>query len=98
MPDDGLRDQLLLSVIIYIYPFLPVLDIQEFLEGVEGKDGAKVSLILFQAVMFAGTAFVDLQYLLDAGFENRIAARAHFFQKIKVRNLKHLCSNLKRLK
>ncbi|KEF56101.1 uncharacterized protein A1O9_07682 [Exophiala aquamarina CBS 119918] len=84
VPDDELRDQLLLSVLLYVYPFLPVLDLQEFLDGVEGKDGAKLSLILFQAVMFAGTAFVDLHYLLDAGFDNRIAARSHFFQKIKL--------------
>jgi hypothetical protein len=87
VPNDELRDQLLLSVVLYVYPFLPVLDLQEFLDGVEGKEDCKISLILFQAVMFAGTAFVDLQYLLDAGFENRIAARACFFQKIKVRTL-----------
>lgn len=84
VPNDELRDQLLRSVVLYVYPFLPVLDLQDFLDGVDGKCGCKISLILFQAVMFAGTAFVDLQYLLNEGFENRIAARAHFAQKIKV--------------
>ncbi|KAK5054570.1 hypothetical protein LTR84_001461 [Exophiala bonariae] len=84
VPYDELRDQLLRSVALYVCPFLPVLDLQELLDGVDGKHGCKISLILFQAVMFAGTAFVDLQYLLDAGFENRISARAHFAQKIKL--------------
>lgn len=97
VPNDELRDQLMLSVVLYVYPFLPVLDLQEFLDGVEGKDGCKTSLILFQGVMFAGTAFVDLQYLLDAGFENRIAARVSFFEKIKVRALWCLFLGFERL-
>lgn len=90
IPNDGLRDQLIRSVMLYVYPFLPVLDLQDFVDAVEGKDDCKISLILFQAVMFAGTAYVDIQYLRDAGFENRIAARAHFAQKIKVRILQFL--------
>jgi hypothetical protein len=85
LPEPSIRDQLLRSFLLYVNPYLPVLDVQEFLNAIEGEAGNKISLILFQAVMFAGTAFTDSQVLLDAGFEDRNTARAHFFEKVKVR-------------
>jgi hypothetical protein len=85
IPEPGLRDELLLAFVLYVYPTLPVVDLQDLVKAVEGHPGCDVSLILFQAVMFAGTAFVDLQLLVDAGFESRLAARAYFFRKVKVR-------------
>jgi Fungal Zn(2)-Cys(6) binuclear cluster domain len=85
IPDPPIRDKLLLSFLLYVNPFLPVVDVQEFISAIEGESGAQVSLILFQAVMFAGTAFVDPQVFLGEGFEDRRTGRAHFFQRIKVR-------------
>lgn len=84
IPDPVLRDQLLLAFVLYVYPFLPIVNLQEVISAIEETPGYNVSLILFQAIMFAGTAFVDLQLILDAGFENRLAARAYFFRRIKV--------------
>lgn len=84
VPDLTLRDHLLLSCVVHSIPFLPVLDVQDFLNAVTGESNKRVSLILFQAVMFAGTVFADLQVLLDAGFKSRIEARAYFYQKVKV--------------
>jgi hypothetical protein len=84
IPEDELRDQLLRSFILYVYPYLPVVDLQDFLNAVEGNGGPQISLLLFQAVMFAGTAFVDAQFLTQAGFPDRRAARVYFYNKIKV--------------
>ena len=84
IPESNFRNHLLLAFIQYVYPFLPVLDLQEFLDAIELKSDSQVSLILFQAVMFAGSAFVDLKYILNAGFQSRLAAREYLFQKIKV--------------
>ena len=92
VPDTPLRDQLFLSFVLYVHPFLPVLNLQDFLSAIEGQSGSGVSLILFQAVMFAGTAFVDGQALLDAGFEDRAAARAYFFGKIKASSYLYFAS------
>lgn len=83
VPPPALRDQLLLAFVLYAYPFLPVVDLQDVCDAIEGHPECQISLILFQAIMFAGTAFVDLNTLLDAGFESRLAARAYFFRKIK---------------
>ncbi|TKA64215.1 hypothetical protein B0A49_11877 [Cryomyces minteri] len=60
---------------------MPVLDLQDFLEAVEGN-GNVVSLLLFQCVMFAGTAFVDLRHLENEGYATRRQARKSFFQKL----------------
>ncbi len=55
-----------------VYSSLPVLDLHSFLEAVAKNDpDANISLLLFQAVMFAGTAFVDLRHLQAAGFKTR---------------------------
>jgi Fungal Zn(2)-Cys(6) binuclear cluster domain len=84
IPERELRDALLYAFSLYSYPFLPVLDMQDLLEALEEKPDKQVSLMLFQGVMFAGSAFVDLELLLKAGFADRMSARAHFYEKIKV--------------
>ncbi|KAJ9613366.1 hypothetical protein H2200_003308 [Cladophialophora chaetospira] len=84
IPEAGLRDQLLLAFILYVEPALPVVDLQEVIDAIEGLPGRDISLILFQAIMFSATAFVDLQLLLDAGFQDRLAARTYYFRKVKL--------------
>lgn len=80
-----LRYALLESYINWVHPFCPLLDLDDFLSAVlsNGSEG-QVSLLLLHAVMFAGSAFIDISHLRAAGFESRIAARKHFFMKIKV--------------
>ncbi|TKA68816.1 hypothetical protein B0A49_05829 [Cryomyces minteri] len=83
VPDLPLRNELLRSYAEYVHPFMPLLDLSDFLEAVEG-DGNLVSLLLFQCVMFAGTAFVDLRHLKNAGYASRREARKQFFQKTRL--------------
>jgi hypothetical protein len=65
---------------------MPVIEIHELMEIVEEGTGAsgKLSLLLLQTIMFAGTAFVDIKYLRSAGYSNRKLARKAFFQKARV--------------
>jgi hypothetical protein len=64
---------------------MPIVDLEELFNALDGRDDTlHISLILFQAIMFAGTASVDIQFLLNAGYENRRAARAEYYTKIKV--------------
>ncbi|KAK6383950.1 hypothetical protein LTS17_003242 [Exophiala oligosperma] len=84
-PQQSLQDQLFLSFLLYVFPFLPVLDVQDFIDAVEQRrPDRRISLILFQAVMFSWTAFVPIEALREAGFESRIAARAIFLRKVKL--------------
>jgi hypothetical protein len=85
LPESGLRDELLRCYIQWVHSFMPVLNLQEFLRCVAENDPeGNVSILLFQAVMFVGTAFVDLKHLQDAGYPTRKSARNAFFTRLRV--------------
>ncbi len=91
LPDQSLKNALLRSYIDYVHPSLPLINLHQFLAitcaadtGVSVREDQKISLLLFQAVLFAGSAFVDQMSLQMAGYSTRREARAAFYQKIKV--------------
>jgi hypothetical protein len=85
LPPGELQDQLIRCFVHYVYPFMPIVDLEELMGAIDGNESAsKISLIVFQAILFSGTAYVDLQLLQEAGYENRRAARADYYQKVKV--------------
>ena len=86
VPDARLRNELLRSYVQYVHPYMPLLDLGDFLHPLEKNDGnSPVSLLLFQAVMFAATAYIDMRFLHAQGFDDRKAARKVFFQRARVR-------------
>jgi hypothetical protein len=89
LPAVGLRDELLGSYIEFVHGYMPILELNSFLGIIEHGDGetGRLSILLFQAVMFAGTAFVDMKYLRAAGFSTRKAARKAFYEKMRVRGM-----------
>lgn len=86
LPDPGFRNELLRSYVEFVHPYMPLLDLQDFVSIVDQTDesAGRISLILFQAVMFAGSAFVDMSHLRKAGYSTRKEARKDFFQKARV--------------
>jgi len=86
VPTPGLRNELLKAYVEFVHPYMPLLDLNDFLMIVESGNGTlgRISLILFQAVMFAGSAFVDMEHLHNAGYVNRKEARKDFFMKTRV--------------
>ncbi|KAH8588390.1 fungal-specific transcription factor domain-containing protein [Bisporella sp. PMI_857] len=86
LPGIPIRNALLRAYLEYVHPYMPLLEVHEVLRIIEDGTGAsgKISLLLFQAIMFAGTAFVDIEYLRSAGYTTRKAARKAFFQKARV--------------
>ncbi|KAL5337792.1 fungal-specific transcription factor domain-containing protein [Aspergillus crustosus] len=85
VPDVTLRNELLKAYIHYVHTYMPLLDLEDFLQTVVQNDGIRrMSLLLFQAVMFAGTAFIDLKHLHAAGYSSRKAARKAFFQRARL--------------
>lgn len=91
LPELPVRNALFRSYLEFVHPYMPLIEVHELLEIVEEGTGAsgKISLLLFQAIMFAGTAFVDMEFLNSAGFSNRKVARKAFFQKARVRYNSH---------
>ena len=86
LPEIGVRNALLRSYCEWVHPYMPLIELHELLKIIDDGTGApgRISLLLFQAVMFAGTAFVDMSYLAAAGYSNRKSARKAFFQKARV--------------
>lgn len=86
LPETTIRNALLRSYIEYVHPYMPLIEAFETLEIIDDGTGqyGQLSLLLFQAIMFAGTAFVDMSLLKAAGFNSRKEARKAFFQKARV--------------
>jgi hypothetical protein len=85
VPDVTLRNELLKAYIHYVHTYMPLLDLEDFLQTIVQNDGIRrMSLLLFQAVMFAGTAFIDLKHLQAAGYPSRKSARKAFFQRARL--------------
>ncbi|EXJ87210.1 hypothetical protein A1O3_04169 [Capronia epimyces CBS 606.96] len=84
IPDTALRNELLRCYVQFVHPYMPVLDLQDFLSAIEQNEPANaVSLMLFQAVMFAATPYVAARTLAAHGYSNRRMARRSFYLRIK---------------
>ncbi|KAG6231456.1 Cutinase transcription factor 1 beta [Claviceps purpurea] len=86
LPDIPLQNALLQCYIEYVYPYMPLIDLHNFLSIVDRRDGVngQTSLLLYQSIMFSAVAFVDMKYLREAGYSSRKAARKAFFQKTRL--------------
>lgn len=86
LPEEPLRSILLKAHFDFVHPYMPLLDKSQFIRIVNTEDGSqgKTGLLLFQAVMFSGTAFVGMEHLRAAGYASRKAARKAFFIKTRL--------------
>lgn len=86
LPHLRLQNGLLTAYVQYVHPYMPLLELHDFLNVVNDRTGAvgKVSLFLYHAVMFAATAFVDEDLLKEAGYGSRRDARRTFFSRTRV--------------
>ncbi|KAI1415176.1 fungal-specific transcription factor domain-containing protein [Hypoxylon sp. FL1857] len=86
LPSPSLQNALLTAYVEYVHPYMPLIELHDFLGMINSRDGlyGQTSLFLYQSVMFAATAFVDVKYLKEAGYANRKAARRDFFYKARL--------------
>ncbi|KAI0814379.1 fungal-specific transcription factor domain-containing protein [Xylaria sp. FL0064] len=86
VPSFSLQKALLSAYTEYVHPYMPLLDLHDFLSIVDAQDGSRgqTSLFLYQAVMFCATAFVSNTALKEAGYASRKAARRAFFYKARL--------------
>ncbi|KPM41340.1 Cutinase transcription factor 1 beta [Neonectria ditissima] len=86
LPTLPLQNALLQAYVEYVHPYMPLMDLNNFLSIIHTRDGrnGQTSLFLYQAVMFAASAFVDMKYLREGGYTTRKAARKSFFQKTRL--------------
>lgn len=87
IPDPPVRDSLCRAFMEFVYPCSPILDVSDFFTKMNRGDASlgRVSLLVFQAVMFAGAAHVPMEDLERAGYRSRREARLHLYNKVRVR-------------
>lgn len=85
VPDSDLRTELLESYVCSVHTFMPIINLREFTEAVSscGSTGT-VSLLLFQAVMFAGLASLRPGAVRKTGHETIKQARRTYFAKVRL--------------
>ncbi|CAH0047489.1 unnamed protein product [Clonostachys solani] len=85
IPDVEFRDELLRVFITIVYPFMPAIELEDFVDSVYRRDsGNPVSLLLFQSIMFVSIAFVDIEFLQARGYPSRKLARKAFFDRVRI--------------
>lgn len=86
IPDRPLQNALLQAYVEHVHPYMPLLELFDFLNVINAGDGqaGQISLLLYHAVLFAGSAFVNKKALAEHGYPNRKAARKIFFQRARV--------------
>lgn len=86
LPGLPLQSALIQAYVEYVHPYMPSMQLHDFVNAVNSTDGlcGQISLFLYHAVMFAASAFVDIEALSEAGYQDRKAARKAFFEKTRV--------------
>jgi hypothetical protein len=86
LPTPECRESLIWCFFEYVYPFMPVVDLDEIVHAVEdpfGRTGG-MSLLLLQAILFAGVPFVPLLQIHSIGIASRQKCREVFFKRVQV--------------
>ncbi|KEF52520.1 uncharacterized protein A1O9_11362 [Exophiala aquamarina CBS 119918] len=86
VPAPDLRDACLRSFFQHVQPCFPILDLKSVQACVNesGPNSGKLSLLLFQAMMFVGSTWVDIRFLRKLGFLTRHAARKALHRKVRL--------------
>lgn len=85
MPPQKLRNAIISRYVEFVYPQLPVVDIHDILNAIatNGTQG-KVSLLLFQSILLAGSAYVDIEYVFEAAYRSRLALREELAERVRL--------------
>ena len=90
VPSGNVLAEMLRCFVEFVHHSNPVIELHDFLAVIQSDgDGTdRVSLLVLQAVLYAGSAFVDMQHLRSIGYRTRKEARQHLYTKVKVRKLR----------
>lgn len=86
-PPVALRDRLLQSYVDVAHPHVPVVDMVEVVNILDGREMGttnRISFLLFQTIMFVGAASVNMEHLRAAGYRSRRDACDTLFQRAKL--------------
>ena len=85
VPEPELQVEILRAYLFSVHPFMPMLDYRSFAHVVLNNRGdGRLSLLLFQAVMFAGLHSLPLPIIQRLGFDSAKQARGVFFNRVRL--------------
>lgn len=83
LPEPRLRVEIVQAYLFSVHPFMPMLEVEPFLRALQEHDG-QISLLLFQAVMFAGCHSLPPDIIHQLGFQSPKQARQVFFNRARL--------------
>jgi hypothetical protein len=86
IPETQLRDHLLEAYAVFVHGDIPVLSLPELLGASQSgsEQSEKLSLLVFNAVMFVASTCIEMKHLEVAGFSTRKEARRAFWERTRV--------------
>ncbi|KAL4861702.1 hypothetical protein BDV12DRAFT_203756 [Aspergillus spectabilis] len=87
VPRRALLDDFTHNYFAYIHPAIPVLDealLGRILNEKHRANDGKISVLVFQALLFAGSAYASLDTVKACGFADVRAARRGFYRRAKI--------------
>ncbi|KAG9501813.1 hypothetical protein J7337_007506 [Fusarium musae] len=89
LPVRTVQEEFINQYFLYLHPYYPLVDEKEFWdmymgEETDGGRGKPMSLLVFQAMLFAASAFVSPVVLKNAGYTNVKVARNIFYRRAKL--------------
>ncbi|KAJ5396521.1 hypothetical protein N7509_004634 [Penicillium cosmopolitanum] len=86
LPNVPLQNALLQAFSECVLPSMPIVEWQPLIQALHGAHGShgSISLLLYHAIMVSAATFVDIRYILDAGYSTRQEAQESFFQKARL--------------
>ena len=85
IPAADFRREILQSYIDFVHPFIPILDLWDIVAMAGQGESGEVSVLLLQAVLLAGSLYVGMTHLKNAGYLTRRSARKDFHDRARVR-------------
>ncbi|KAK5113355.1 hypothetical protein LTR62_003454 [Meristemomyces frigidus] len=84
IPEPDLRDEILRSYLFSVHPFMPMLEFRPLLRAILNvHENRHISLLLLQAVMFAGLHSLPPNVIHRLGYQTTKQARQVFFNRVK---------------
>ncbi|KAF5491524.1 Cutinase transcription factor 1 beta [Colletotrichum siamense] len=86
LPSLSLQSALLKAFIEFVYPRMPLLNLTKLCEAIEFYDGGTkdFSLLLYQAILFAGSAHVKQADLAGTEFSDKLSLRKTLYQRAEL--------------
>ncbi|KAL6903299.1 fungal-specific transcription factor domain-containing protein [Trichoderma evansii] len=84
LPPMPILNELVRMYFLHTHPIVPLLDEGDFWDSFSCSNGEKISLLLFQAMVFAACAFIPEAVAEAAGFPYPRAAAEAFYKKTKI--------------